>query len=280
MLLPEAGRKEIDLRQHHALRGALGLVDPGMFREVIINLLSNAVKFTHAGGRVELRARGEGRDLVVEVEDSGIGIPPEDRRRIFQEFYQVDGSYTRKYQGTGLGLALVKRMMEMHGGTVRVEAAPVRGSVFTCRFPDCLLEREVEPETAPALEDGAAPSAVRTVLVAENDALSRRLACNALKSRGYRVVEAGDGEEALDRILRDKPDLVLVSEDLPQVDGYEVAHRVRRDPSLRGIPVVGLVRDDARAGSGEFSGTIRKPIRIASFPSQVHACFDSVENVA
>jgi signal transduction histidine kinase len=128
MLQPEARAKRIVIREEFHLGDARGVIDPGMFREVLINLMSNAVKFTPEAGEVVVRAGAEGRDLVIEVEDNGIGISPSDSGKIFQEFYQVDGSYSREYGGTGLGLALVKKMMEMHDGTITVDSVPGEGS--------------------------------------------------------------------------------------------------------------------------------------------------------
>src|SRR5437867_4215382 len=123
---------------------AVAWADSGMLKQIMYNLLSNAVKFTPEGGRIEVRAWAEGRHIVTSVADTGIGIAPEDRDRIFSEFYQVDGSHSRRYQGTGLGLALARRFVEMHGGTITVESEPALGSTFTFRIPDGALSVENE----------------------------------------------------------------------------------------------------------------------------------------
>jgi signal transduction histidine kinase len=158
----EAGRMDLDLAEFD-LRGALqnamtlvkeraqrngvelGLeVDPALgafraderkFKQIMLNLLSNAVKFTPAGGKVGVRARPVEGALEVSVTDTGVGIAPEDQAAVFEEFRQVGRDYTRKAEGTGLGLSLTKSFVELHGGTIRVESAPGKGSTFTVTIP-------------------------------------------------------------------------------------------------------------------------------------------------
>jgi signal transduction histidine kinase len=109
--------------------------DARRLKQILLNLLSNAVKFTPAGGRVELRARRAAGAVEFSVSDTGIGIAPEDQETIFEEFRQVGSDYTRKAEGTGLGLALTRRLVQLHGGTIRVESAPGAGSTFTFTIP-------------------------------------------------------------------------------------------------------------------------------------------------
>ena len=164
--------------------------DSGKLRQVIYNLLSNAIKFTPEGGRVTLRARVEGRHIVIEVEDTGIGIAEEDREKIFEKFRQAggpgqeDGVLTREHQGTGLGLSIVRELTKLLGGDVRLDSTPGQGSTFTIRLPmqlagnrkfevnlsderiDLSKARRVEPRgTMPHLPLGApAPGSLRTRL--------------------------------------------------------------------------------------------------------------------
>jgi signal transduction histidine kinase len=129
--------------QRHAI--ALGLeVDPRLgefraderkFKQIVVNLLSNAVKFTPDGGRVDVNARLDTDKVEIAVKDTGIGIAPEDHAAVFEEFKQVGRDYTRKAEGTGLGLALTKRFVELHGGGIRLESAPGKGSTFTITLP-------------------------------------------------------------------------------------------------------------------------------------------------
>jgi signal transduction histidine kinase len=181
---PIAERKNIDLECR--LDDAIPLLrqDSGKLRQIIYNLLSNAIKFTPEGGRVTLRARVEGRHIVLEVEDTGVGIAEEDRDKIFEKFRQAggpgqeDGVLTREHQGTGLGLSIVRELTKLLGGDVRLESRPGQGSTFTIRLPmqlagnrkfevnlsderiDLSKARRVEPRaTLPHIPLGGAPRA-------------------------------------------------------------------------------------------------------------------------
>ena len=289
MLRPQAGKKRLQLETRCEL-SVPARVDPRLVRQVLVNLLSNAVKFTPEGGRVETAARFEGNDLVLSVADSGIGIPEEDQERIFQEFYQVDGSYSRKYQGTGLGLALVRRMVSLHGGTVTVSSRVGQGARFQCVFPDAKSAGAValpprvpvhEPTSAPVADD----SRRRTVLVVEDNPVNRKLARNVLRARGYRVLEADTGEEGIEIARREMPHLILMDLQLPGLDGMEATRRLKADPATRAIPVVALSAhaqdaDEARAREAGCVGYIAKPIRLSRFPQQVRSYLAPWEGAA
>jgi signal transduction histidine kinase len=312
MVRHQAEKKSLVLKVSHDVEARVADLDAGMFRGVLVNLLSNAVKFTPAGGRVTVEIRRSGDDLSMAVRDTGIGIPAEDHEKVFQEFYQVDGSYSREHQGTGLGLALVRKMVGMHEGSVELRSVPGEGACFTCIYPGCVLDGEGR-ETAPLAElqdpqagAGASPAQAPpappaskarprvpptdgagepTVLLVEDQALNRKLARNALRSRGLHVIESGSGEEALEVVRRQRPDLILMDLKLPGIDGLEVTRRLKRDPSTAGIPVVAVTsrvqqmteKDALDAGC---VGYIAKPIKLARFPSQVESFLDAKENVA
>ncbi|HKQ62055.1 MAG TPA: ATP-binding protein [Candidatus Polarisedimenticolaceae bacterium] len=284
MVRPQAVKQGLELQVQCAEDAAAAELDPGMFRQVLINLLSNAVKFTPAGGRVAVRTRRSGDELVVTVEDSGIGIAPEHHERIFEEFYQVDGSYARTYGGTGLGLALVRRMVQMQGGEIRVDSVPGEGSRFICRYPDAVVDALPQPEP-PAPSIGASPDgAGRSILVVEDNPLNRKLVRNVLQARGYRVLEAQTGEEALRQLRGGLPDLVLMDLQLPGMDGLEVTRRLKADPATRSVPIVALTAhartgDEERAREAGCAGYITKPIRLAIFPAQVDEFLLSAERV-
>ncbi len=279
MVRPQAAGKNLSLEIVEAPEVGGAELDPGMFRQVLVNLLSNAVKFTPSGGEVRVRAEREGSDLLLHVEDTGIGIPADQQAKIFTEFYQVDGSYSRNYEGTGLGLALVRRMVELQGGEVSVRSTPGQGSRFTCRYPCCLVETEREgapdgPE--PATEAAAAPSDGRTILVVEDNPINRKLARNVLRSRGYRVFEATTGEEALKLLQERSTDLVLMDIQLPGMDGLEVTRRLKANPSTADLPIVALTAhareaDEEIAREAGCVGYITKPIRLHRFPGQIAA---------
>ena len=278
----EASRKEIALEA--GLDPALSSVvaDRGKFKQILTNLLSNAVKFTPAGGRVGLSAVREGDFLRVSVEDTGIGIRPEDQQRIFAAFIQVDGSYARKYQGTGLGLTLVKRFVELHGGDISVSSEVGKGSRFAFRLPlrSCAPvgadddSRVPRPTAAlPNLRDpGEGPGDL--ILVVEDNPANLKLVREILKGRGYRVLEAASGEEALDALKFIHPDLILMDIQLPGMDGLAVTRRLKGDPATRDIPTIALTahamrRDEERVLEAGCSGYIPKPIDTADFPRQI-----------
>ncbi|HEX4823286.1 MAG TPA: ATP-binding protein [Candidatus Polarisedimenticolaceae bacterium] len=290
MLRPQAGKKRLQLEMR-CENDVMARVDPRLVRQVLVNLLSNAVKFTPDDGNVEAAARFEGDDLVVTVTDSGIGIPEEDQEKIFHEFYQVDGSYSRKYQGTGLGLALVRRMMSLHSGAVTVTSRVGKGSCFQCVFPGAKTTgRPAQAMNAPAAHAAASapePQDARglTVLVVEDNPVNRKLARNVLRARGYRVLEADTGEEGIELARRERPHLILMDLQLPGLDGMEATRRLKADPQTREIPVVALSAhaqdaDEARAREAGCAGYIAKPIRLSRFPQQVRSYLAPWEGAA
>jgi signal transduction histidine kinase/CheY-like chemotaxis protein len=276
-------------------------VDPRLFREVLLNLVSNAIKFTPAGGSVRVLARMEETDLIIQVVDTGIGLAEEDQARVFEQFFQVDGTYTRKFRGTGLGLGLVRRMVEMHGGTVAVQSAPGEGATFTCRFPGCRVDlpqsipvpgfdASVSGNVSdPAASVCSAPAPIvragqRTVLVVDPDPLNRRLAVNALKTRDYRVLEAPGTASALQYFRTQRVDLALVALDLADADAYALAQDILGDPAARTVSLVALA--DAQTTDPEviresgFDGLIATPVQINKLPGQVRSYLERKEHVA
>ena len=268
-------------------------VDPRLIRQVVVNLLSNAVKFTPEDGHIEAASRFEGDDLVVRVKDDGIGVAEEDHEKIFQEFYQADNSYARRYQGTGLGLALVRRMMALHGGSVTIVSRRGHGAAFRCVFPgakgrgpvvastDLGVSIDGSPLPTESVESGSAA----TVLVVDDSALNRKLARNVLRSRGYRVLEADRGEQAIEIAIREHPSLILMDLQLPGTDGLETTRRLKSDPRTGQIAVVALSAnasnsDEALAMEAGCAGYIAKPIRLARFPQQIGIYFGPKEGAA
>ena len=275
MLRPQAAAKELNLSVDSGEDLTAAMLDQGMLRQLLVNLLSNAVKFTSAGGEVKVTARREDKDLIVQVEDTGIGIAAADLERIFDEFYQVDGSYSRNYEGTGLGLSLARRMVEIQGGTISAESIEGLGSTFTVRFPGSLIDAAPLPETPrPTAQPVSDRTDGRTILVVEDNPVNRKLARNVLRSRGYRVIEAESGEEALDMLQSRSADLVLMDLQLPGMDGLETTRRLKADPQTAELPIVALTAhareaDEAQATEAGCCGYITKPIRLSHFPGQV-----------
>jgi signal transduction histidine kinase/CheY-like chemotaxis protein len=205
-------------------------------RQVLFNLLSNAAKFTQRG-RVGLEVfplRLAGRDFVeFAVADTGIGLTPEQQRRLFQSFSQADPSTSRKYGGTGLGLVISRRIAQMMGGDIQVQSEFGHGSVFTVRLP-----RVAEQTALPSPLKPAEPEAAKVVLVVDDDRSTRELISRGLQKEGFSVLGAGSGEEAI-RVAREKrPDVISLDVLMPGMDGWTVLRTLKADPLTASIPVV------------------------------------------
>lgn len=247
-------------------------VDADQMEKVYGNLLSNAFKFTPRGGHVRLTvditARGGSHELVVTVDDTGPGIPLPEQAKIFERFHQVDDSSKRVHGGAGLGLALVKEVVELHGGSVAVTSEPGKGSRFTVRVPTGAAAEPVEaghdvfveqPSATAAEELGAAPGTVApssgpidaddtarpTVLVVEDHDELRAYLRRHLEER-YRVIEAPNGRVALGTARESVPDLILCDIMMPEMDGEELCRAVRDDPELSYLPVIMLTAKASR----------------------------------
>jgi signal transduction histidine kinase/CheY-like chemotaxis protein len=265
----------------------VGLLDADRlrFRQVVLNLLSNAVKFTPEGGRVNVRASIRDQDLVVLVADTGVGVPAEDRERIFDSFQQGTRP-SGQVEGTGLGLTLSKRVLELHGGRIWVESEAGKGSTFGFALPAGSEEASLQQVPRAGLDAGVAtepaPGPGPTVVVVEDDRRSFDLLRVYLEAAGARVVSARDGQEGLDTVRRLSPAGVILDILLPGVDGWEVLAQLKADPATVAIPVVVVSMLDERGrgfalGAAEY---LVKPVskeqllaalyRAAAMPEQKH----------
>jgi signal transduction histidine kinase/CheY-like chemotaxis protein len=212
--------------------------DLAKFKQILFNLLSNAVKFSPPERPITIRAQHIGDSIAVSVRDEGIGIDPKDHEVIFEEFRQVDGTAKREFGGTGLGLALGKKFVELQGGTVRVDSEPDRGSTFTFTLPLTVKAAVVSRvQMLPVAEPAEERSAER-VLVVEDDAQAYDLIAAALTSAGYLSIRARHGEEAVRLARETRPCAVTLDLVLPGLDGWEVLKRLKNDEFTRDIPVV------------------------------------------
>jgi len=261
--------------------------DPRKVKQIVYNLLSNAVKFTHEGGQVTLRAgrvpRAEvgqpsgswpGRSfpladnefaefLKISVTDSGIGISPEGLKHLFKPFSQIDSGLARQYEGTGLGLAMVKLLAELHGGAVAVESAVGEGSCFTVWLP---LRAPEEGALTSAKVPGAprieALAGARTALVVEDDFKSAALIRVQLEAEGFKVVHAASAEAALVLAVQQPLSLITLDIVLPNMDGWEFLSRIKQVPALMHIPVViiSIVADRNRGFALGAAAIMQKPM--------------------
>lgn len=253
------------------------LADRDKLEKILLNLTFNALKFTPAGGRVELRSERIGEDYTLVVADTGMGISEKNLAHIFDRFWQADGSSKRKYQGVGIGLALVKELVEIQGGTVQVQSQEGKGTTFNVRLP----YRPAEPTPAPALVpvaapvegDAAAPTvsseewlanlyrraelfpsltsvqdsmrpietslngSLPTLLIADDEPDMLRFLKSQLSTH-YRVVEAVDGQQAVDKAGQFLPDIILLDMMMPEKDGLQACKEIREKTSTHSIPIV------------------------------------------
>ncbi len=260
-------------------------VDPRRLKQMLVNLLSNGIKFTPEGGQVQLSVAIHAAAGRVEfaVKDSGIGIPAEDLPRLFQPFVQLDAGLSRRYEGTGLGLALVKRLAGQHGGDVTVASTgvPGEGSCFTIVLPyappasEALVTDGVATDTLHRA-DGRASRHASHVLMAEDDELTILAVSDYLKGVGYRCSVARTGREALDRALELRPDLILMDIHLPGADGLEVIRRLRNDRYMAGIPIIAVTAlaqpgDRERCLQAGADHYLSKPIRLAELRAHIES---------
>lgn len=225
------------------------VADKVKIKQIFYNLLSNAIKFTPEGGRIGIKASritmksGENLEEFIKcsVWDTGIGISPEDREKIFDEFVQADSAFSRRYGGTGLGLALTKRLVELHGGNIMVESVLGGGSTFTFSIPSFSGEKvkiPVEEVEAVSLNFPWMDEKAPLILIVEDDPASSELMTIHLTQAGYRVAHAFDGEEAIEKARSLKPFAILLDIMLPKKDGWEVLQELKTEEITSQIPVL------------------------------------------
>ncbi|AFZ43120.1 histidine kinase [Halothece sp. PCC 7418] len=313
MVQPRADKKRIALSLELDYQIERAQLDERRVRQILINLLSNAIKFTPEEGKVKLSGNLRyGRQLLqearpdrspvndstpylcLEVSDTGIGIPKEKQGLLFRPFQQVDSSLTRRHEGTGLGLALTKRLAELHGGTVSVESEENEGSIFRVWLPltelrtkkqDSLSEGATGEETPEVMnrqlgQDQPETTNSPRVLVVEDQPFNQALICQVLELEGYAVEVIYDGrtmQELIAAELRSRgllPHLILLDIQLPEVDGFELLKQLRNTPYWQDVPVIAITamampgdRDRClNAGADDY---IAKPLHLETVIEKV-----------
>jgi len=253
-------------------------IDRDMWEKIVLNLISNAFKFTLAG-EVAVTVGAESGHAVLRVRDSGVGIPESEKGRVFDRFHRIEGQVGRTYEGTGIGLALVKDLTQLHGGTVRLDSRVGEGTVFTVAIPfgkahvpatdlhrdapltptatraDVFVAEAMQwlpdddtappPRPAPIVPEASERAKGKTILLADDNADMRGYVERLLVGAGYRVDSVGDGRAAVTRALEVHPDLVLSDVMMPLLDGFGVIDALRRQPETKELPIILL---SARAG--------------------------------
>jgi PAS domain S-box-containing protein len=250
----QAMRKSITISHQNDGTDTRIYADPRRLKQILVNLLTNAVKFTPEHGQVELQVHTNVEDDLIQlsVTDNGIGIAPEDLQRLFQPFVQVDSSLNRQFEGTGLGLALVQKLTDMHGGSVQVESEVGIGSRFTINLPwrkDIAAQQEII-ESGGELQVGEGIGKAKStsrgtfehgkVLLVEDNMANILTMGDYLKNHGYQVAVAHDGLEAIEKAEETDPRVILMDIQMPAMDGLEAIHRLRRNPRFKTTPIIAL----------------------------------------
>ncbi|HYP53930.1 MAG TPA: ATP-binding protein, partial [Pyrinomonadaceae bacterium] len=273
---PAAEAKGITLESSYDVEAASVLGDPDRLQQIVWNLLTNAVKFTPEGGRVSIRVSRAGAAAEVAVSDTGEGIAPEFLPHVFERFRQADMGTTRRHGGLGLGLSIVRHLVEMHGGSVRAESEGAgRGATFTLRLPlrgadEFTPPREPATQSATHGESPARPSgslAGLRLLVVEDEPDTLDLLRISLSGYGAEVTTAASAAEALEALGRARPDVLVSDVGMPGEDGYELLRRVRALGAGRGGDVIAVAltayareEDRALALDAGFQEHVPKPV--------------------
>jgi PAS domain S-box-containing protein len=241
--------------------------DERKLKQIMFNLLSNAAKFTEDGGSITVSAARDENQLQISVRDTGVGLDPEDQERIFDEFEQVDSSLARGQQGTGLGLALTRKLVELHGGRIWVSSqGKNQGSTFSFTLPlnlrpqDDLAAESMPAEDADA--DRRPPADRTTVLVVDDDPMAREILGGYLEEGGYVVAMAADGSQGLELARKLRPSIITLDIQLPDINGFEVLRRIKEDKATAHIPViiVSITDDRDRGMSLGATDFLEKPV--------------------
>jgi len=266
-------------------------------RQVLLNLLTNAVKFTLEGGMVTLTVSHFSQEdalqptyLRIQITDTGIGIAPENIPKLFQPFVQIDGALNRQQTGTGLGLALVKQIVELHGGQVELTSKLKEGSCFTVDLPyapqvalasqakSVSGSNEADFSTAHASDTTPIPSSL--ILLAEDNLANVATISSYLEAKGYRLLIASDGQEAIDLAISHHPDVILMDVQMPGVDGLEAMRHIRQQESLRETLIIALTAlamtgDRERCLAAGADDYLSKPVRLKELDLFIKKLFTS-----
>jgi len=276
-------------------------VDELRIRQLLINLLTNAVKFTPSGGCITLDIQQESSPenpavstdwLCISVIDTGIGIAQDDVDKLFQAFVQIDSNLNRQHTGTGLGLALVKQIAKLHGGSVSIRSEVGKGSCFTVRLPYINTQNNPtvpghlsgvgdvsEVRQSPVFSIGQTSGGSPRILLAEDNPANISTVSSYLESRGYQLLLAQNGYDAIDLATTQNPDLILMDIQMPELDGLAATRQIRANPTLADIPIIALTalampgdREKCLdAGADEY---LAKPVRLRKLTETIQSLLE------
>ena len=260
---PQARAKGLDIEFDDDSIGLTRLnTDRAKLKQILSNLLSNALRYTETGS-IRLFAALDDHSVQIGVEDTGIGIAEQDQAKIFDEFAVLEHPNRVRGEGTGLGLAICHRLANLLQGEIRLTSEFGRGSRFTLALPVSVITQETEPAAPPS----ATPASESTgaILIAEDHADSRRTMAKVLRRLGYRTLEAGNGHEVLTLVQTERPMVILMDVNMPEMDGVEATLALRRDPQFQDLPIFALTGDvsvinQSRISDAGVNGFLEKPV--------------------
>jgi PAS domain S-box-containing protein len=256
-------------------------LDEVRLRQILLNLVGNAIKFTEKGTvAVRLFARdmdskaSKADNIVIEVEDTGIGIRKDALKHIFETFHQVSQKDDRKYEGTGLGLAISKRLVEIMNGTILVESQPGKGSIFRIVFSGVKYKMEAEKTPTAGFDYKLIDFKDITLLVADDNETNRSLVKEIFTHTKINLIEAANGHEAVELASKWQPDLILMDIKMPVADGYLASKRIKANPQLSHIPIIALTafpieKDNEAYKEAGIETVLLKPVKIDEIYSQI-----------
>ncbi len=283
-VMEQAQKQKINLKLVMDNQSVMLTADERRLKQILVNLLSNAVKFTPNGGSVTLETKCdlESESLMFSVRDTGIGIATEDLKRLFSPFTQLDSKLSRQYAGTGLGLTLVMKLVELHGGSVAVESEIGKGSCFTVRIPCKGLDtlNQHNPSGTISLTEITSaetlPSNTPLILVADDNEINLMTVTDYLRANKLRVIQARDGLEAVKMVREHIPSLVLMDIQMPLMDGLDAIAHLRADDKHTDMPIIALtsramVGDRERCIAVGANDYLSKPVNMKQLVKTIRA---------
>jgi signal transduction histidine kinase len=272
-------KKRIKISENYDSDVTIIQADKRYLKQILLNLLSNAVKFTPKGGKINLKVRGNAEQGMVEfiVSDTGIGIAEKDMAYLFKPFVQLDGGLNRAHEGTGLGLSLVYRLTEMHGGSISVESELGKGSRFIVSLPWQEAVMDTLPTAdAPLFRPAEMPSSAARILLVDDNLTILNTLSDYLEAKGYQVIMALDGVQAIEKAIEENPDIILMDMQMPHLDGLEATRRIRAYAQIAATPIIALTAlampgDRERCLEAGVNDYLSKPVSFKKLRAAIEA---------
>ena len=282
-----AQKKQIKTSVKHDTAVTMIQADERYLMQILLNLLNNAIKFTPKGGDVNLEICGNAEQGIIYfiVADTGIGIAEKDMQNMFKPFLQLDGGLNRAYEGTGLGLSLVYRLTDLHGGSVSVESELGKGTRFIVSLPwqqitDTFTNNALSPKpqpSKPASTESSSVGALKAlILLADDNLITLETVSDYLKAKGHQVILAYDGVQAFEKTVEENPDLILMDIQMPRMDGLEATRRIRATTEIATTPIIALTAlamsgDKERCLEAGVNDYLSKPVSFKKLMAVIEA---------